>query len=74
MAQSDLIEKDITVEQAEEAPLPMTEPQEHVAAEAIGTNNLPRGYFYSPQFLGTMLAVSLMNISLYVGYVLPVSR
>jgi hypothetical protein len=44
-----------------------------VAPEAIGTGNLPPGYFYSPKFVGTLIGVTLMNISLYVGYVLPVS-
>lgn len=44
-----------------------------VAPEAIGTGNLAPGYFYSPKFIGTLIGVTLMNISLYVGYVLPVS-
>lgn len=57
-----------------EVSVPSTaEADDHVANEAIGTGNLPPGYFYSAKFLGTMIGVSLMNISLYVGYVLPVS-
>lgn len=48
--------------------------EDEVAPEAIGTGNLPPGYFRSPQFIGTLIAVTLMNISLYVGYVLPVSN
>lgn len=47
--------------------------EDEVSPDAIGTGNLPPGYFRSPQFIGTMVAVTLMNISLYVGYVLPVS-
>lgn len=46
---------------------------DEVAPEAIGTGNLPPGYFRSAQFIGTLIGVTLMNISLYVGYVLPVS-
>ncbi|KIW02319.1 uncharacterized protein PV09_06465 [Verruconis gallopava] len=44
-----------------------------IAPEAIGTDNLPDGYFTSWKFIGTILGVSLMNISLYVSYVMPVN-
>lgn len=46
--------------------------EDEVAPEAIGTDNLPPGYFRSLRFIGTVVAVTLMNISLYIGYVLPV--
>ncbi|CAK7218227.1 hypothetical protein SEUCBS140593_003475 [Sporothrix eucalyptigena] len=45
----------------------------NIASAAIGTDNLPPGYFYSLRFLATMVAVTLMNVSLYVGYVLPIN-
>ena len=51
----------------------LDESEDEVSPDAIGTGNLPPGYFYSAHFIGTLLAVTLMNISLYVGYVLPVS-
>ncbi|CAM1509715.1 Fc.00g000500.m01.CDS01 [Cosmosporella sp. VM-42] len=47
--------------------------EDEVAPEAIGTGNLPPGYFRSAHFIGTMIGVTLMNISLYVGYVLPIN-
>lgn len=46
--------------------------EDEVAPEAIGTGNLPPGYYRSAHFIGTMVGVTLMNVSLYVGYVLPV--
>ncbi|CAK7227255.1 hypothetical protein SCUCBS95973_006478 [Sporothrix curviconia] len=45
----------------------------NIASGAVGTDNLPPGYFYSLRFLATLLAVTLMNFSLYIGYVLPVN-
>lgn len=71
------------VDQVESSRSPLAETHEelkeredgefNVANEAIGTGNIPPGYFYSPKFIGTLVGVTLMNISLYVGYVLPVS-
>lgn len=49
---------------------PDSEPE--VALEAIGTGNIQPGYFYSSKFIGSLIGVTLMNISLYAGYVLPV--
>lgn len=44
-----------------------------MASAAIGTDNLPPGYFWSLRFIATVLAVTLMGVSLYVGYVLPIN-
>ncbi|KAF2013879.1 fungal trichothecene efflux pump [Aaosphaeria arxii CBS 175.79] len=46
---------------------------DHVAEEAIGghTSDLPRGYYYSPGFIGTVIATCLAQISGYLGWVLP---
>lgn len=64
------------VQQVEDGPnrdhMERSDEEFDVAPEAIGTGNLPPGYFYSPKFIGTLIGVTLMNISLYVGYVLPV--
>lgn len=60
------------IEMFEQAPKSM---QDVVAPEAIGgmdKSELPRGYFWSLKFMGTIVATSLMLISLYLGYVLPV--
>lgn len=71
---------DIMVEQVNDPAPRQLEPavtavsDDEVAREAIGTDNLPPGYFRSAKFLGTLMAVSLMNISLYTGYVLPVRK
>lgn len=65
---------DDTIETFEQAPEP-TRGHDEVAPEAIGgadKSELPRGYYWSPKFIGTMVATSLMLISLYLGYVLPV--
>jgi hypothetical protein len=67
---SDMVER-VEGSQSSEK-IPGSVDSDGVAPEAIGTGNLPPGYFYSRQFLGTMVGVTLMNISLYVGYVLPV--
>ncbi|CAI6340163.1 unnamed protein product [Periconia digitata] len=44
-----------------------------VDAHAIGGNvdEMPRGYFWSPQFLGTTTAVCCGSICAYLGWVLP---
>ncbi|KAL4810449.1 fungal trichothecene efflux pump [Aspergillus unguis] len=44
-----------------------------IAPEAIGgtTKDLPPGYYYRPQFIGTMLAVSLGYISATIAYLIP---
>ena len=46
-----------------------------VAESAIGGDyhDLPKGYYRSPQFLGSFIGVILLAQSLYLGYVLPVS-
>ncbi|KAF2465359.1 fungal trichothecene efflux pump [Lindgomyces ingoldianus] len=46
---------------------------DHVAAEALGgrTHDLPKGYYYSPGFIGTLVATCLAQISGYLGWVLP---
>ncbi|EON68727.1 hypothetical protein W97_07985 [Coniosporium apollinis CBS 100218] len=44
-----------------------------VAAEAVGghVNDLPKGYYWSPSFIGTFVATCLAQISGYLGWVLP---
>ncbi|KIW00482.1 uncharacterized protein PV09_08005 [Verruconis gallopava] len=46
---------------------------DEVAAEAIGgtTKDLPPGYYRSPSFIGTIVALCLGNCSCYLGWVLP---
>ncbi|KAF2186650.1 fungal trichothecene efflux pump [Zopfia rhizophila CBS 207.26] len=46
---------------------------DHVAAEAIGgySHELPKGYYYSLGFIGTVIATCLAQISGYLGWVLP---
>ncbi|KAF2119557.1 fungal trichothecene efflux pump [Lophiotrema nucula] len=46
---------------------------DHVAAEALGghTSSLPKGYYRSPGFIGTVVATCLAQISGYLGWVLP---
>ncbi|PYH87454.1 siderophore iron transporter [Aspergillus ellipticus CBS 707.79] len=39
----------------------------------IGLDQLPAGYYCSKNFIGSLIAVCLMAISLYLGYVLPVN-
>jgi hypothetical protein len=55
-----------------ESSIPSAESDGGIASEAIGTGNLPPGYYRSLRFVMTMVAIALMNISLYLGYVLPV--
>lgn len=40
--------------------------------EALDLDQLPKGYYRSKNFIGSLIAVCLMAISLYLGYVLPV--
>ncbi|KAF2263053.1 fungal trichothecene efflux pump [Lojkania enalia] len=46
---------------------------DHVAAEALGghTSSLPKGYYRSLNFFGTVIATCLAQISGYLGWVLP---
>ncbi|KAF2006282.1 fungal trichothecene efflux pump [Amniculicola lignicola CBS 123094] len=46
---------------------------DHIATEALGghTTDLPKGYFYSAGFIGTVIATCLAQISGYLGWVLP---
>ncbi|EED20904.1 siderophore iron transporter, putative [Talaromyces stipitatus ATCC 10500] len=41
--------------------------------EALDLEQLPNGYYRSKNFIGSLIAVCLMGISLYLGYVLPVN-
>jgi hypothetical protein len=43
------------------------------ASEGFNLDELPDGYYRSKNFIGSLVAVCLMAISLYLGYVLPVS-
>lgn len=46
---------------------------DHVTAAAIGGDigDLPKGYYWSPKFVGSMIGIILTAQSLYLGYVLP---
>ncbi|KAI5359648.1 Putative sugar transporter, major facilitator transporter Str1/Tri12, MFS transporter superfamily [Septoria linicola] len=43
---------------------------DHIAPEAKG-EDLPKGYYWSPSFIGTLAATCLAQISGYSGWVLP---
>ncbi|KAF9884304.1 hypothetical protein FE257_001882 [Aspergillus nanangensis] len=68
------------VEQVETQTTPENHPENNEVAiqnetfaidrEALG-ENLPPNYYWSPGFIGTILALCLGNISNYLGYVLP---
>lgn len=40
--------------------------------QAVNLDELPNGYYRSKNFIGSLIAVCLMAISLYLGYTLPV--
>lgn len=40
--------------------------------QEINFENLPAGYYRSKNFLGSLMAVCLMALSLYLGFTLPV--
>lgn len=42
------------------------------STQGLTPNDLPAGYYYSKNFIGSVAGVCLMAISLYLGYVLPV--
>lgn len=44
-----------------------------LTATPVDLDELPAGYYCSKNFVGSLIAVCLMAISLYLGYVLPVS-
>lgn len=50
---------------APSADLPIEQP--------VDLDNLPRGYYLSKNFVGSLIAVCLMADSLYLGYTLPVN-
>lgn len=43
-----------------------------IQSKSVDLDQLPTGYYRSPNFIGSVVAVCLMAISLYLGYVLPV--
>jgi hypothetical protein len=55
-------------------PVATTQTLDTVAESALGGDyhDLPKGYYYSANFIGSFIGVILMAQSLYVGYVLPV--
>ncbi|PCG92126.1 Major facilitator superfamily domain, general substrate transporter [Penicillium occitanis (nom. inval.)] len=57
---------------AEDTSVP-TIPTMRSSQEALDLDQLPNGYYRSKNFLGSLIAVCLMAISLYLGYVLPVN-
>ncbi|RAH43495.1 trichothecene efflux pump [Aspergillus brunneoviolaceus CBS 621.78] len=44
-----------------------------IQSKGVDLDQLPTGYYRSPNFIGSVVAVCLMAISLYLGYVLPVN-
>lgn len=44
-----------------------------VDSHAIGghVDDMPRGYFWTPQFIGTVVATCTASICAYLGWVLP---
>jgi hypothetical protein len=56
---------------AEDTSVP-TIPTMPSSQEALDLDQLPNGYYRSKNFIGSLIAVCLMAISLYLGYVLPV--
>ncbi|CAK7202258.1 hypothetical protein SEUCBS139899_004980 [Sporothrix eucalyptigena] len=46
---------------------------DYIDANAVGgdLDDMPPGYYYSPAFLGTMIAVCCASICAYLGWVLP---
>lgn len=56
---------------AEDTSVP-TIPTMSSSQEALDLDQLPNGYYRSKNFIGSLIAVCLMAISLYLGYVLPV--
>ncbi|KAJ5668718.1 hypothetical protein N7462_009788 [Penicillium macrosclerotiorum] len=48
-------------------------PVRDVNQQAVNLDELPNGYYRSKNFIGSLIAVCLMAISLYLGYVLPVN-
>lgn len=56
---------------AEDTSVPTT-PTMSSSQEALDLDQLPNGYYRSKNFIGSLIAVCLMAISLYLGYVMPV--
>lgn len=48
-------------------------PAREVNQQVVDLPELPNGYYRSKNFIGSLIATCLMAISLYLGYVLPVS-
>ncbi|CAK7221588.1 hypothetical protein SCUCBS95973_004546 [Sporothrix curviconia] len=46
---------------------------DYIDANAVGGDleDMPKGYYYSPAFLGTMVAICCASICAYLGWVLP---
>ena len=46
---------------------------DYVAKEIVGgdLDEMPRGYFMTPQFIGTVVATCAASICAYLGWVLP---
>ena len=53
-----------------EVATPGSPPDNHMSP--LQLEDLPRGYFRSAKFIGSVTGVCLMAISLYLGFVLPV--
>lgn len=49
--------------------------EDHVTAKAIGgdIDDLPKGYYWSMKFVGSVIGIIFMTQSLYCAYILPVS-
>lgn len=63
-------EKSNTDAEADSVP---TAPTMSTAQHAVNLEELPAGYYRSTKFIGSLAAVCLMAISLFLGYSLPVN-
>lgn len=52
--------------------LPVTPDSASSSTHPLTPDDLPAGYYWSKNFIGSVAGVCLMAISLYLGYVLPV--
>lgn len=55
----------------EDGPVPPS-PAMSTSQQALDLEHLPDGYYRSINFIGSLVAVCLMAISLYLGFSLPV--
>lgn len=62
---------DAKVLEHEAKSVPMS-PRMSESPDAIDLDQLPNGYYRSKNFIGSLIGVCLMAMSLYLGYTMPV--